>query len=65
MLFVRAQRGMYLPNPNMEIAVGDVWMNPYDMMHISELEKNEQKTRNQTIILKFIEETKNWVKPSI
>ncbi len=59
MLFVRIQRGLYLPNPKMEIAIGDTWMNAYDMMGISALEKSTTKTRNQTAVLEFIKKVKN------
>ncbi len=55
MLFIRVQRGLYLINPKMEIAVGETWMNAYDMMRISTLAKLEEKTHNQVFILKFLE----------
>jgi hypothetical protein len=59
MLFVRIQRGLYLPNPKMEIAIGDIWMNAYDMMGISALEKSTERTHNQTAILNIINRVKN------
>ncbi|MEY4903566.1 MAG: hypothetical protein RLZZ292_1381 [Bacteroidota bacterium] len=59
MLFIRVQRGLYLINPKMEIAVGETWMNAYDMMRISALAQAEDKSSNQKFIIKFLEEAKN------
>jgi hypothetical protein len=41
-LFVRIERGRYIINPNLEIAIQDDWVNVYDLIHIDLLEKESQ-----------------------
>jgi hypothetical protein len=41
-LFVRIERGRYIINPNLEIAIQDNWVNIYDLIHIDMLEKESQ-----------------------
>ncbi len=41
-LFVRIQRGQYIINPNLDIAIQDDWVNIYDLINIDLLEKESQ-----------------------
>jgi hypothetical protein len=41
-LFVRIERGHYIINPNLEIAIQDDWVNIYDLIHIDLLEKESR-----------------------
>ncbi len=41
-LFVRIERGRYIINPNLQIAIQDDWFNIYDLIHIDLLEKESQ-----------------------
>jgi hypothetical protein len=41
-LFVRIERGRYIINPNLQIAIQDEWFNIYDLIHIDLLEKESQ-----------------------
>jgi ankyrin repeat protein len=41
-LFVRIERGYYIINPNLEIAIEDDWVNIYDLIHIDLLEKESR-----------------------
>lgn len=38
-LFVRVQRGHYIINPNLDIAIQDDWVNIYDLINVDLLEK--------------------------
>ena len=49
-LFVRVQRGFYLPNPSLEIEMGDRWVNLYEMIHLEALEQEKDDTRLQGVI---------------
>ncbi|MCX6998614.1 MAG: hypothetical protein NTV49_16405 [Kiritimatiellaeota bacterium] len=40
-LFVRVRRGYYVINPLLEVEVEGQWINVYDLIHISELEKEQ------------------------
>jgi hypothetical protein len=42
-LFIRIQQGMYLPNPLLEILVGDDWVNIYDLIDMDDIEQNHAK----------------------
>ena len=42
-LFLRIQQGMYLPNPLLEILVGEEWVNIYDLIDMDDIEKNHAK----------------------
>lgn len=41
-LFVRIERGHYIINPNLELAIHDEWINIYDLIHIDILEKESR-----------------------
>jgi len=41
-LFVRIERGRYIINPNLEIAIQDNWVNIYDLINIDMLEKESR-----------------------
>ena len=41
-LFVRIQRGQYIINPNLDIAIQDNWVNIYDLINIDLLEKESR-----------------------
>jgi superfamily I DNA/RNA helicase len=41
-LFVRIERGHYIINPNLEIAIQEDWVNIYDLIHIDLLEKESR-----------------------
>jgi hypothetical protein len=49
-LFVRIERGHYIINPNLEIAIQDDWVNIYDLIHIDALEKESR----DPVLNKFI-----------
>ncbi len=53
-LFLRIQQGMYLPNPLLEILVGEEWINVYDLIDMDDIEKNHAKYN--TIVFKIIRE---------
>jgi hypothetical protein len=53
-LFLRIQQGMYLPNPLLEILVGEEWINVYDLIDMDDIEKNHAKYN--TIVFKTIRE---------
>ena len=55
-LFVRVRRGYYVLNPVLEIEYGDKWLNVYDLIHIDELEKEEQNT----YLKEFAETIRKW-----
>lgn len=40
-LFVRVRRGYYILNPVLEVEIEGQWANIYDLIHLSELEKEE------------------------
>ena len=42
-LFIRIQQGMYLPNPLLEILVGEEWVNLYDLIDMDDIEQNHAK----------------------
>ena len=42
-LFLRIQQGMYLPNPLLEILVGEEWVNIYDLIDVDDIEQNHAK----------------------
>ena len=42
-LFIRIQQGMYLPNPLLEILVGEEWINIYDLIDMDDIEQNHAK----------------------
>lgn len=42
-LFLRIQQGMYLPNPLLEILVGEEWVNIYDLIDMDDIEQNHAK----------------------
>ena len=39
-LFVRARRGYYLPNPLLELYIGEEWINVYELLGIEALKEN-------------------------
>lgn len=41
-LFVRIERGRYIINPNLQIAIQDDWFNIYDLIHIDLLERESK-----------------------
>lgn len=44
-IFLRIARGFYIPNPHMEIEVEeDKWVNVFDLINISSLEKESTQT---------------------
>jgi hypothetical protein len=47
-LFIRIQQGMYLPNPLLEILVGEEWVNIYDLIDIDDIEQNHAQ-RNKIV----------------
>lgn len=49
-LFVRVNRGFYLPNPVMEIEMGDQWVNLYDVIHVDALEQEKDDAALQHAI---------------
>jgi DUF2075 family protein len=49
-LFVRVHRGFYLPNPMIEVEVGDQWFNLYEIIHLDALEQERDDTRLQSAI---------------
>ena len=48
--FVRVRRGFYLPNPAIEVEMGDQWLNLYDIIHLDALEQERDDTRLQSAI---------------
>ncbi|MBC7410754.1 MAG: hypothetical protein H7339_20415, partial [Arcicella sp.] len=42
-LFIRIQQGMYLPNPLLEILMGEEWVNIYDLIDMDDIEQNHAK----------------------
>jgi len=42
-LFIRIQQGMYLPNPLLEILMGEEWVNVYDLIDMDDIEQNHAK----------------------
>lgn len=42
-LFIRIQQGMYLPNPLLEILIGEEWVNIYDLIDMDDIEQNHAK----------------------
>jgi hypothetical protein len=55
-LFVRVQRGYYVLNPVLEVEFEGKWMNIYDLIHIDELEKENQNVR----LKRFAESIRKW-----
>ncbi|HSB70339.1 MAG TPA: hypothetical protein VLT62_13490 [Candidatus Methylomirabilis sp.] len=49
-LFVRVNRGFYLPNPLMEIEVEEQWVNLYDVIHLDALEQEKDDAALQHAI---------------
>lgn len=49
-LFVRISHGYYILNPLLEIEVQDNWINVYDLIHLSEMEKEKKNHRLQFLI---------------
>ena len=49
-LFVRVNRGFYLPNPVMEIEVRGQWVNLYDVIHLDALEQEKDDAALQHAI---------------
>ena len=54
-LFLRIGHGVYILNPDLEIAIGDDnWMNVYDMLHLEKMtrERNEQRVEEEKAEMK-------------
>jgi hypothetical protein len=49
-LFVRVRRGFYLPNPGLEIAIGDRWANLYEIINLDSLEQEKEDVYLQKVI---------------
>jgi hypothetical protein len=49
-LFVRVQRGFYLPNPTMAIEMGEQWVNLYELIHLDALEQEKDDVHLQQAI---------------
>ena len=50
-IFLRITRGFYIPNPHMEIEVEeDKWINVFDLINISSLEKETSNKRLQAML---------------
>jgi hypothetical protein len=49
-IFLRIMRGLYIPNPAMDVAVQDKWMNFYDVINLDVLEQEKDDTRLQHVI---------------
>ena len=54
-LFVRLKKGLYVPNPLMEILIDDQWVNVYDNIDVDFITKRhpEEHKRFITLLLKF------------
>ena len=63
-LFIRIRQGYYLPNPVMEVQVGEGWANVYDLMGMEELAKNSDP--NVRYFVKYVSDlrAKLSAKPS-
>ncbi|HBA86245.1 MAG TPA: hypothetical protein DCZ95_19355 [Verrucomicrobia bacterium] len=48
-LFLRVQRGLYLPNPLMEIGVKEDWVNVYDLIRLDSLEREKSNAALQEL----------------
>ena len=62
-LFARVRRGLYILNPLLEIEVDNNWVNVYDLIGISELERDEaeESPRSRRIegVLNFIRQKRD------
>jgi hypothetical protein len=59
-LFLRVHRGFYIPNPALDIEVAeDEWVNVYDLVHISVLER-EKENPNLQALLGVIRRYQRW-----
>ena len=50
-LFVRVQRGFYLPHPMIEVEIDGQWVNLYETIHLDALEQEKDDARLQHAIL--------------
>jgi hypothetical protein len=49
-LFVRVQRGFYLPNPLIDVEMDDKWTNLYEIIHLDALEQEKDDALLQSAV---------------